>query len=107
MYTNEYDHGLTLLYSTPSLGLTWQDATTQHVISRELSKLRKVPIRRPDPPSASLTRYGGDRKLKTGEAKLSRSVQKYLQELGLLPQSAGTTRQELQREGPLNQVRAR
>ncbi|XP_014036135.1 receptor-type tyrosine-protein phosphatase N2 isoform X3 [Salmo salar] len=93
----------TLLQKLAHKGLTWQDATTQHVISRELSKLRKVPIRRPDPPSASLTRYGGDRKLKTGEAKLSRSVQKYLQELGLLPQSAGTTRQELQREGPLNQ----
>uniref|UniRef100_A0A673X726 Protein tyrosine phosphatase receptor type N2 n=1 Tax=Salmo trutta TaxID=8032 RepID=A0A673X726_SALTR len=95
----------TLLQKLAHKGLTWQDATTQHVISRELSKLRKVPIRRPDPPSASLTRYGGDRKLKTGEAKLSRSVQKYLQELGLLPQSVGTTRQELQREGPLTQVR--
>ncbi|XP_021418729.2 receptor-type tyrosine-protein phosphatase N2 isoform X3 [Oncorhynchus mykiss] len=93
----------TLLQKLAHKGLTWQDATTQHVISRELSKLRKVPIRRPDPPSASLTRYGGDRKLKTGEAKLSRSVQKYLQELGLLPQSVGTARQELQREGPLTQ----
>uniref|UniRef100_A0A8C8D722 Protein tyrosine phosphatase receptor type N2 n=1 Tax=Oncorhynchus tshawytscha TaxID=74940 RepID=A0A8C8D722_ONCTS len=90
-----------LLQKLAHKGLTWQDATTQYVISRELSKLRKVPIRRPDPPSASLTRYGGDRKLKTGEAKLSRSVQKYLQELGLLPQSVGTARQELQRKGSL------
>ncbi|XP_055785205.1 receptor-type tyrosine-protein phosphatase N2 isoform X1 [Salvelinus fontinalis] len=93
----------TLLQNLAHKGLTWQDATTQHVISRELSKLHKVPIRRPDPPSASLTRYGGDRKLKTGEVKLSRSIQKYLQELGLLPQSVGTARQELQREGPLTQ----
>ncbi|XP_041737016.1 receptor-type tyrosine-protein phosphatase N2 [Coregonus clupeaformis] len=93
----------TLLQKLAHRGLTWQDATTQQVISRELSKLRKVPIRRPDPPSASLTRYGGDRKLKTGEAELSRSVQKYLQELGLLPQSVGTALQEPQREGPLTQ----
>ncbi|XP_023828631.1 receptor-type tyrosine-protein phosphatase N2-like isoform X2 [Salvelinus sp. IW2-2015] len=93
----------TLLQNLAHKGLTWQDATTQHVISRELSKLHKVPIRRPDPRSASLTRYGGDRKLKTGEVKLSRSIQKYLQELGLLPQSVGTARQGLQREGPLTQ----
>uniref|UniRef100_A0A8C7VWR5 Protein tyrosine phosphatase receptor type N2 n=1 Tax=Oncorhynchus mykiss TaxID=8022 RepID=A0A8C7VWR5_ONCMY len=99
----------TLLQKLAHKGLTWQDATTQHVISRELSKLRKVPIRRPDPPSASLTRYGGDRKLKTGEAKLSRSVQKYLQELGLLPQSVGTARRflipfSLPQKGSLRQI---
>uniref|UniRef100_A0A673Y4S4 Protein tyrosine phosphatase receptor type N2 n=1 Tax=Salmo trutta TaxID=8032 RepID=A0A673Y4S4_SALTR len=80
-------------------GLTWQDATTQQVISRELSKIRKVPIRRPEPPSASLTLYGGARKLKTGKGELG--IQKYLQELGLLPQSVGTARQGPQREGPL------
>ncbi|XP_045558118.1 receptor-type tyrosine-protein phosphatase N2 isoform X2 [Salmo salar] len=80
-------------------GLTWQDATTQQVISRELSKIRKVPILRPEPPSASLTLYGGARKLKTGKGELG--IQKYLQELGLLPQSIGTARQGPQREGPL------
>uniref|UniRef100_A0A4W5N6P6 Protein tyrosine phosphatase receptor type N2 n=1 Tax=Hucho hucho TaxID=62062 RepID=A0A4W5N6P6_9TELE len=99
----------TLLQKLAHKGLTWQDATTQHVISRELSKLRKVPIRRPDPPSASLTRYGGDRKLKTGEPKLSRSIQKYLQELGLLPQSVGIARCflilfSLSQKGSLRQI---
>ncbi|XP_045066472.1 receptor-type tyrosine-protein phosphatase N2 isoform X2 [Coregonus clupeaformis] len=89
----------TLLQKLSHRGLTWQDATTQQIISRELSKLRKVPIQRPDPHSASLTRYGGARKLKTGKAELS--IQKYLQELGLLPQSVGTARQGPQRDGPL------
>nr|XP_029482639.1 receptor-type tyrosine-protein phosphatase N2-like isoform X1 [Oncorhynchus nerka] len=92
-------HLRTLLQKLSHRGLTWQDATTQQVISRELSKIRKVPIRRPEPPSASLTLYGGARKLKTGKGELG--VQKYLQELGLLPQSVGTARQGPQRESPL------
>uniref|UniRef100_A0A673Y505 Protein tyrosine phosphatase receptor type N2 n=1 Tax=Salmo trutta TaxID=8032 RepID=A0A673Y505_SALTR len=92
----------TLLQKLSHRGLTWQDATTQQVISRELSKIRKVPIRRPEPPSASLTLYGGARKLKTGKGELG--IQKYLQELGLLPQSVGTARQGPQREGPLTKV---
>uniref|UniRef100_A0A8C7Q3B4 Protein tyrosine phosphatase receptor type N2 n=1 Tax=Oncorhynchus mykiss TaxID=8022 RepID=A0A8C7Q3B4_ONCMY len=95
-------HLRTLLQKLSHRGLTWQDATTQQVISRELSKIRKVPIRRPEPPSASLTLYGGARKLKTGKGELG--FQKYLQELGLLPQSVGTARQGPQRESPLTKV---
>uniref|UniRef100_A0A8C7VLX3 Protein tyrosine phosphatase receptor type N2 n=1 Tax=Oncorhynchus mykiss TaxID=8022 RepID=A0A8C7VLX3_ONCMY len=96
-------HLRTLLQKLSHRGLTWQDATTQQVISRELSKIRKVPIRRPEPPSASLTLYGGARKLKTGKGELG--FQKYLQELGLLPQSVGTARQGPQRESPLTKVK--
>ncbi|XP_019897555.1 receptor-type tyrosine-protein phosphatase N2 isoform X2 [Esox lucius] len=87
-----------LLQKLSQRGLTWQDDATQQAISRELSKLRKVSIRRPGPPFASITHHGGDRKLKPGEAVLSRRVQKYLQELGFHHQTFGAARPGTQQE---------
>ncbi|KAJ8010220.1 hypothetical protein DPEC_G00072740 [Dallia pectoralis] len=91
----------TVLQKLAHRGLTWQDDATQQVISRELSKLRKVPIRRPDPSISSITHHGGDRKLKPGEAVLSGRVQKYLQELGVRPQTFGAGRPGTQEKRPL------
>uniref|UniRef100_A0A8P4K1S9 Protein tyrosine phosphatase receptor type N2 n=1 Tax=Dicentrarchus labrax TaxID=13489 RepID=A0A8P4K1S9_DICLA len=66
-------------------GLTWQDDITQQVISRELSKLRNVPLRhQAAPPSLSSSR---DRKLRPAQAELNRNLQQYLTGLGFLPHS--------------------
>ncbi|KAM4606065.1 receptor-type tyrosine-protein phosphatase N2 [Polymixia lowei] len=92
-----------LLQKLAHRGLTWQDDVTQQVISRELSKLRKVPFRRlatpPGPPTAA---RGGsaNRKLRPAEADLSRSLQKYLKDMGFLPQSEVVGQPGIQREGP-------
>ncbi|KAL1006797.1 hypothetical protein UPYG_G00077230 [Umbra pygmaea] len=93
----------TLLQNLAHRGLTWHDDTTQQAISRELSKLRKVSLRRPDPPFAS-TSHGGERKLKYGEPELSGSVQKYLQQLGF-HQSLGASHKGTQRETPLTKIK--
>lgn len=84
-------------------GLTWEDDITQQVISREFSKLRKVPLRHQATPPSPLTAYSSprDRKLRPGQAELNRNLQQYLTSLGFLPQSepngqSGIQRQEVQ-----------
>lgn len=69
-------------------GLTWQDDITQQVISRELSKLRSIPLHRWVTPSSPLASYGSsrDRKLKPSQAELNRNLQQYLTSLGFLSQ---------------------
>ena len=80
-----------------------QDDFTQRVISRELSRLRKVPLRRPAPPIPPPAHYQ-DRTLRPGEAELGRKLQQHLKDMGFLPQAAGTTRLGVYRERPLTQV---
>ncbi|XP_017262186.1 receptor-type tyrosine-protein phosphatase N2 [Kryptolebias marmoratus] len=70
-------------------GLTWQDDITQEVISRELSKLRHIPLRQQSSPSSRLTTYSSskNRKPRPAQAELSRNLQQYLTGLGFLPQA--------------------
>ncbi|XP_071382058.1 receptor-type tyrosine-protein phosphatase N2 [Centroberyx affinis] len=90
-----------LLQKLAHRGLTWRDDITQQVISRELSKLRKVPLRHLATPPSPLTAYSSsrDRKLRPVEAELSRSLQKYLTGLGFLPQSEAVGQPGAQRQG--------
>ncbi|XP_075936850.1 receptor-type tyrosine-protein phosphatase N2 [Anarhichas minor] len=71
-----------LLQKLAHRGLTWQDDITQQVISRELSKLRTVPLRHQASAPSPLTAYSSSR-----DGKLSRNLQQYLVGLGFLPQS--------------------
>ncbi|KAG7526319.1 receptor-type tyrosine-protein phosphatase N2 [Solea senegalensis] len=89
-----------LLQKLAHRGLTWRDDITQQVISRELSKLRNVPLRHQTPPpslSDHLTAYSGsrDRKLRPAQVELNRNLQQYLKGLGFLPQ----VKTDGQREG--------
>ncbi|XP_072307064.1 receptor-type tyrosine-protein phosphatase N2 [Eucyclogobius newberryi] len=72
-----------LLQKLAHRGMTWQDDLTQQVISRELSKLRYVPLRHPASPPAALTSPQG-RKLRP---ELSQNLQQYLSDLELLNES--------------------
>ncbi|XP_026148123.1 receptor-type tyrosine-protein phosphatase N2 [Mastacembelus armatus] len=80
----------TLLQKLAHKGLTWQDDITQQVISRELSKLRNVPLRNKVTSLNPLTAYSSskDRKLRPTKAELNRNFQQYLSNLGFLPQTA-------------------
>ncbi|KAJ8336607.1 hypothetical protein SKAU_G00378270 [Synaphobranchus kaupii] len=81
----------TLLQKLSYRGLTWEDDAAQQAISKELSKLRRVSYSLPEPGLSRLPgpSDSGNRKLKMEEeAELSRSLKKYLQRLGLLPQAA-------------------
>ncbi|XP_042163775.1 receptor-type tyrosine-protein phosphatase N2 [Oncorhynchus tshawytscha] len=93
----------TLLQKLTHRGLTWEDETAQQILSKELSKLRKIPYRRlqdSSPPvySSSKSRPStqamdlGHRRIKPMEVELSRNLQNYLQRLGLLPQAASPAR---------------
>ncbi|KAK5849562.1 hypothetical protein PBY51_013888 [Eleginops maclovinus] len=74
----------TLLQKLAHRGLTWQDDLTQQVVTRELSKLRTVPIRHQAPAqSPPLNAYSGSR-----DWKLSRNMQQYLTGLGFLTDGA-------------------
>ncbi|XP_070784253.1 receptor-type tyrosine-protein phosphatase N2 [Enoplosus armatus] len=90
-----------LLQKLAHRGLTWQDDITQQVISRELSKLRIVPLRHqatsPSPPTAY--RSSRDRKLRPAQAELSRNLQQYLTGLGFLPQSELDGQPGIQQKG--------
>lgn len=88
-------------------GLTWQDDITQQVVSRELSKLRSIPLRHQTTPPSPLKAYSSsrDRKLRPAEAELSRNLQQYLTGLGFLPQSDVGGQQGIQRQGASVQVR--
>ncbi|XP_023281957.1 receptor-type tyrosine-protein phosphatase N2-like [Seriola lalandi dorsalis] len=82
-----------LLEKLSNRGLTWEDDTTQQVLSKELSKLRRIPYR----PQQNGPVYNADsrpvaeamdpvdQRVKPVEVELSRNLQTYLQRLGLLP----------------------
>ncbi|XP_015210361.2 receptor-type tyrosine-protein phosphatase N2 isoform X1 [Lepisosteus oculatus] len=94
-----------LLQKLSQRGLTWKDDATQQVISKELSKLRKVYYRlsetnspdigsNPRTPSQNI-----DSEKKYGQnGDLSRSVQQYLLYLGYLPQSGASASQKTKNE---------
>ncbi|KAM3860759.1 receptor-type tyrosine-protein phosphatase N2 [Diretmus argenteus] len=94
-----------LLQKLAHIGLTWQDDLTQQVISRELSKLRKVPLHLLNVPPSPRTPYSDPRhrKQRPVEAELSRSLQKYLTDLGFLTQSEMVGQPGVQREGASTQ----
>ncbi|XP_074544444.1 receptor-type tyrosine-protein phosphatase N2-like [Halichoeres trimaculatus] len=84
-----------LLEKLSNRGLTWDDDITQQVLSKELSKLRRIPYR----PQQSAAVYDTDsrpaaeamdpvdQRVKPVEVELSRNLQLYLQRLGLLPKT--------------------
>ncbi|XP_047205387.1 receptor-type tyrosine-protein phosphatase N2 isoform X3 [Girardinichthys multiradiatus] len=76
-----------LLQNLAHRGLTWQDDITQQVISRELSKLKNIPLRQQSPPPSQLAAYSSsrNRKLRPTQAELSRNLQQYLTGLGFMP----------------------
>ncbi|XP_015810121.3 receptor-type tyrosine-protein phosphatase N2 [Nothobranchius furzeri] len=78
-----------LLQKLAHRGLTWQDDITQQVVSRELSKLRTIPLRQPSAPPSRLMTYSSskNRKPKPAQAELSKNLQQYLTGLGFLPQA--------------------
>ncbi|XP_076017203.1 receptor-type tyrosine-protein phosphatase N2 [Genypterus blacodes] len=92
----------TLLQKLAHRGLTWQDDITQQVISRELAKLRNVPLRHLATPPSPPTLYGSsrDRKLRPVHTELNRNLQKYLTGLGFLSQSELDGHPGLQRAEP-------
>uniref|UniRef100_A0A8C3AWZ2 Protein tyrosine phosphatase receptor type N2 n=1 Tax=Cyclopterus lumpus TaxID=8103 RepID=A0A8C3AWZ2_CYCLU len=83
-----------LLQKLAHRGLTWQDELTQQVISRELSKLRTIPLRHQASAPSPLTAYSSSR-----DRKLSRNLQQYLAGLGFLPQSEVDGKPGIQRLG--------
>ncbi|KAL3988913.1 hypothetical protein ACER0C_013231 [Sarotherodon galilaeus] len=78
-----------LLEKLSNRGLTWEDDTTQQVLSKELSKLRRIPYRpqQTGPPVAQAM-DPVDQRVKPVEVELSRNLQMYLQRLGLLPKTS-------------------
>ncbi|XP_052332963.1 receptor-type tyrosine-protein phosphatase N2-like isoform X2 [Oncorhynchus keta] len=95
-------HFRTLLQKLSHRGLIWEDEATQQILSKELSKLRKIPYRHlqdssPHVYSSSKSRPStqamdpGDQKIKPVEVELSRNLQNVLQHLGLLSQASSPT----------------
>uniref|UniRef100_A0A1A7WZE4 Protein tyrosine phosphatase, receptor type, N polypeptide 2 n=1 Tax=Iconisemion striatum TaxID=60296 RepID=A0A1A7WZE4_9TELE len=84
-----------LLQKLAHRGLTWQDDITQQVVSRELSKLRSIPLRHPSAPPSRLMTYSSskNRKPKPAQAELSKNLQQYLTGLGFLPQAEADQQQ--------------
>ncbi|KAM7400079.1 hypothetical protein PAMA_004670 [Pampus argenteus] len=84
-----------LLEKLSNRGLTWEDDTTQQVLSKELSKLRRIPYRLPqngpvydtDSRPVAEAMDPVDQRVKPVEVELSRNLQTYLQRLGLLPKT--------------------
>ncbi|KAF4110964.1 receptor-type tyrosine-protein phosphatase N2 [Onychostoma macrolepis] len=73
-------------------GYTWQDDTTQEVISEELSQLPKVPL---EGFTNTFSRFNGNsRKLKAQNEEVSRTLQRYLQ--GFLPSDVASFKQSPQ-----------
>ncbi|XP_048084176.1 receptor-type tyrosine-protein phosphatase N2-like [Alosa alosa] len=86
----EVDRLRTLLQKLSYRGLTWEDETTQQVLSKELAKLDRIPVYLTEAANsrpAIQTEAAGDQSVKPSEAELTRSVQKYLQHLGYLPKT--------------------
>ncbi|XP_054451925.1 receptor-type tyrosine-protein phosphatase N2-like [Anoplopoma fimbria] len=89
----------TLLEKLSNRGLTWEDDATQQVLSKELSKLRRVPYRpqqngavyNTDSRPVAETMDPVDQRVKPVEAELSRNLQTYLQRLGLLPKTSSAS----------------
>ncbi|XP_067109030.1 receptor-type tyrosine-protein phosphatase N2-like [Osmerus mordax] len=87
-----------LLQKLSDRGLTWGDDITQEVLSKEMSKLRRVPVPRLEsgPIYSSKSRPAaqamdpGDRRNKPVEVELSRNLQMYMQRLGLLPHTSSS-----------------
>uniref|UniRef100_A0A3Q3BHH3 Receptor-type tyrosine-protein phosphatase N2-like n=1 Tax=Kryptolebias marmoratus TaxID=37003 RepID=A0A3Q3BHH3_KRYMA len=85
-----------LLEKMSNRGLTWEDDTTQQVLSKELSKLRRIPYQpqQKGPLYNSNSRPAAealdpeDHKVKPVEVELNRNLQMYLQRLGLLPKTS-------------------
>ncbi|KAF3857852.1 hypothetical protein F7725_011053 [Dissostichus mawsoni] len=79
--------------------LTWGDDTTQQVLSKELSKLRRVPFRtqqngavyNTDSRPSSEAMDPADRRVKPVQLELSRNLQTYLQRLGLIPKTSSSS----------------
>ncbi|CAN9502808.1 unnamed protein product [Ophioblennius macclurei] len=90
-----------LLEKLSNRGLTWEDDTTQQVLSKELSKLRRIPYRQQQqqsgaaydadsrPPAEAMD--PADQRVKPVEEELNRNLQTYLQRLGLLPKTASAS----------------
>ncbi|XP_055006791.1 receptor-type tyrosine-protein phosphatase N2 [Boleophthalmus pectinirostris] len=72
-----------LLQKLAHRGMTWQDDLTQQVISRELSKLRHMPLHHPVLPPASLTSPHAWKQ----RPELNQNLQQYLSDLGFLNES--------------------
>ncbi|KAM6989487.1 receptor-type tyrosine-protein phosphatase N2-like [Tautogolabrus adspersus] len=91
----------TLLEKLSNRGLTWEDDTTQQVLSKELSKLRRLPYRpqQNGPVYSSDSRPvagamdPADQRVKPVEVELSRNLQMYLQHLGLIPKTSSASSQ--------------
>ncbi|XP_042353947.1 receptor-type tyrosine-protein phosphatase N2-like isoform X2 [Plectropomus leopardus] len=92
-------HFRTLLEKLSNRGLTWEDDTTQQFLSKELSKLRRIPYRPQQNGAAYNTNSRPvaeamdpvDQRLKPVEVELSRNLQAYLQRLGLLPKTSSAS----------------
>uniref|UniRef100_A0A3Q0SG35 Protein tyrosine phosphatase receptor type N2 n=1 Tax=Amphilophus citrinellus TaxID=61819 RepID=A0A3Q0SG35_AMPCI len=95
-----------LLQKLAHRGLTWQDDVTQQVISRELSKLRNIPLHHQTTPPSPLTIYSSsrDKKLRPAQDGLTRNLQQYLTGLGFLPQAEVDGQLGVQREATNVQV---
>uniref|UniRef100_A0A3Q1AH79 Protein tyrosine phosphatase receptor type N2 n=1 Tax=Amphiprion ocellaris TaxID=80972 RepID=A0A3Q1AH79_AMPOC len=87
-----------LLEKLSNRGLTWEDDATQQVLSKELSKLRRIPYRpqqnspvyNADSRPAAEAMDPVDQRVKPVEVELSRNLQTYLQRLGLIPKTASS-----------------
>ncbi|KAF7692684.1 solute carrier organic anion transporter family member 5A1b [Silurus meridionalis] len=79
----------TLLLKLSLRGLSWQDDVTQQVLSKEFSKLHRIPLSPPDSRPMVQTAAVEDDRLKSLEEKLSKSLQKYLLNLSLRPKLDG------------------
>ncbi|KAM9712511.1 receptor-type tyrosine-protein phosphatase N2 [Menidia menidia] len=90
-----------LLQKLAHRGLTWQDDITQQVISRELSKLRNIPLRHQSSPQSPMTASSSSRnwKVRPAQAELSRNLEQYLTGLGFLHHTQIDQQPGLQREG--------
>lgn len=92
-------HFRMLLEKLSNRGLTWEDDTTQQVLSKELSKLRRIPYRaqqngpayNTDSRPVAQAMDPGDQRVKPVEVELSRNLQIYLQRLGLLPKTSASS----------------
>ncbi|XP_041823464.1 receptor-type tyrosine-protein phosphatase N2 [Melanotaenia boesemani] len=94
-----------LLQKLAHRGLTWQDDITQQLITRELSKLRKIPLHHQSTLPSPLTASSSTRSwnLRPAQPPLSRNLQQYLTGLGFL-QPAGLGQQpENQQEASIVQ----
>ncbi|XP_037537333.1 receptor-type tyrosine-protein phosphatase N2 [Nematolebias whitei] len=101
-----------LLEKLSNRGLTWEDDVTQHVLSKELSKLRRIsyqpqqkgPVYNTNSRLAAAALDPGDHEVKPVEVELNRNLQTYLQRLGFLPVTSSSSLSKpgklLQKPGP-------